>query len=374
MCGILTYIDAPVVRLPSLLASGLHAQYDRGCDGAGYVLIPSAVTELPIVRRFLSPFHSMLQLEKDLAMFCKAAKRATLIFHHRWPTSTANLTHCAHPIEAMDGSLLVHNGIISNAHALRAKHEKRGIVYTTLDGVKFNDSEALAHDVALAMQHPYKNKKGIYYNLKSVGSYAFVRYDPKSSIIQFARNDGSPLNLKVLHDNTTVVSSQVDEILGPSKEWVNVGSGFITELNLKTNVVDHIRFHYRKEQVVHIKTSGYQQYYDTDGRFQYDDEGVAHFSCGSANEPIPTTQQMLEQLEIFDDDGDFPQLPDPEEIVMSDKPSSAASPYIPTKYRIANKHIESLSVPSVVAKADKGWLSVPKKKFNDRKQRQAAKS
>jgi hypothetical protein len=84
-----------------------------------------------------------------------------ILFHHRYPTSTANTKNTAHPFTTKDyfgdrHYILVHNGHISNAYSLKGQHEKLGISYQSASQsgglTKFNDSEALLWDLALTLE------------------------------------------------------------------------------------------------------------------------------------------------------------------------------------------------------------------------------
>lgn len=96
-----------------------------------------------------------------------------ILFHHRYPTSTVNVKKAAHPFSTRDffgdtQYILVHNGHISNSKELRLKHKELGIdYYSKLDDKTFNDSEALAWDLALTLEG--KQEK-----LEARGGIAFV--------------------------------------------------------------------------------------------------------------------------------------------------------------------------------------------------------
>ena len=109
-------------------------------------------------------------MESQLLRFKDTANE--ILFHHRCPTSTPNISEMAHPI-LVDNPLLkskyylIHNGIISNEDEKKKEHNARGFIYTT-EAVEqqvyqfaggnsvmyekescFNDSETLAVEFAL---------------------------------------------------------------------------------------------------------------------------------------------------------------------------------------------------------------------------------
>ena len=120
-----------------------------------------------------------------------------VMFHHRWPTSTANVRRAAHPFSTGDyfgdtKYVLVHNGHVGNSYALKDNHEKLGITYTSeLEDGSFNDSESLLWDVALTLEG--KQEK-----LEAYGGIAFVAakvVGGEITHLYFAKNAGRPLNL-----------------------------------------------------------------------------------------------------------------------------------------------------------------------------------
>jgi hypothetical protein len=100
---------------------------------------------------------------------------------------------------------VIHNGIISNDDILRAEHLKNGFAYTTeitkkwitlqntYEESMWNDSEALAIDLALAIE----SGKAIEAN----GSIAFIalqyeKISGKAIALYYGRNEGNPLCLE----------------------------------------------------------------------------------------------------------------------------------------------------------------------------------
>lgn len=126
-----------------------------------------------------------------------AKKDSSLIlFHHRYPTSTANTKQTAHPFSTKgyfgdNEYILVHNGHIHNAYSLKYEHEKLGIKYSGLDGeFKFNDSEALLWDFALYQEGQIDKPK-------AYGNIAFIcvkKYKGKLDKLYFGRNN-NPLHM-----------------------------------------------------------------------------------------------------------------------------------------------------------------------------------
>lgn len=131
-----------------------------------------------------------------------------MMVHHRFPTSSENWISQTHPILVSNECLkhdylVIHNGVISLPGELKQEHEGLGFQYTTayieyssfskLQTPKFNDSEAIAIEVALFIE----NKSNI---IKASGTAAFMalqinKETKKITQLFFGRNDRNPLNM-----------------------------------------------------------------------------------------------------------------------------------------------------------------------------------
>lgn len=203
MCGIVYTERKDGGQVCNTLIKRYKHQIHRGTDGFAFLAIAeNYVTNL--VRR-----RTDREIMKDL----REETASRILFHHRFPTSTANIPSATHPIVVENDMLdhnyyVVHNGVLQNEDVLRKDHEKKGFVYNTIvknamthrgvDGElyfgeekeTFNDSEALAIDLALYLDG--KSTK-----LESAGSIAFICIqtdkDDKVLNLYFGRNDGNPL-------------------------------------------------------------------------------------------------------------------------------------------------------------------------------------
>jgi glucosamine 6-phosphate synthetase-like amidotransferase/phosphosugar isomerase protein len=132
-----------------------------------------------------------------------------MLLHHRIPTSSDNKLKQTHPFLVDNGSLqfkylLVHNGVIRNDDELKKEHESLGFIYTTENGIKFNDSECVAIEVARFIE-------GQIDIVGTKGSNAFMclqinKKTEKVTQIFFGRNEGNPLNMSKTR-NKMIVSS-----------------------------------------------------------------------------------------------------------------------------------------------------------------------
>lgn len=205
MCGII-YAKSRGRNVNKLVLKRYEAQKARGSNGFGYV----SIKEGKLAE------HILQEKEHDIRKLVKDNFTHEMLFHHRLPTSTANLYEAAHPIEVDNDSLkykyfVAHNGVISNSKELYDKHIKLGFQYTTelrketriitrdrqihdSVEVKFNDSESLAIELARYVE-------GISDSIDTRGSVAFVMFQiskEDASLVRvfFGRNDGNPLNIE----------------------------------------------------------------------------------------------------------------------------------------------------------------------------------
>lgn len=195
MCGIVYCAGLDGQPVNKLVAHQFNKQRSRGTEGFGFLDNTSGrIIRATKERKILSKLRNN--------------KSSDILFHHRYPTSTDNVKNACHPFSTRDffdkKYVLVHNGWLTNAHELKAEHEKLGITYASIqpDG-RFNDSEALLWDVSL-----YLNGKQD--GLKAEGAIAFicVERSDTTNVLHFGRNS-SPLNMSL--DNRTLMLSSEGE-------------------------------------------------------------------------------------------------------------------------------------------------------------------
>jgi len=180
MCGLI--YARSVFPLPFIRKQYLE-QKSRGSNGFGYIALQNGkIVENIRLKYEHETLHSLL----------KQKNADEIMFHHRAPTSTPNLEYCNHPIiaEKKDKNFaLIHNGIISNCHELKAKHEKEGIAYKTIIENQFNDSESLLHELIGNIT----DEKLI----EAEGSFAFIlmeyNKDNTASKLYYGTNGTCPL-------------------------------------------------------------------------------------------------------------------------------------------------------------------------------------
>lgn len=213
MCGLI-YVKNLKGKANKAVIKRYHKQSLRGSDGFGFCSLSQGIMQK--YKRYTDEAETLEQL--------KALQADEILFHHRFPTSTANLPEANHPIlikRAKFDYYVIHNGVISNAKRLKAEHNLAGLDYSTeLEEVtkwmiggktyqsgkttSFNDSEALAWDLVLLLE-------GTQDKLQSEGSIAFVCLvtdkQGKAIKLYFGRNTSNPLNYE-LNDNFFAIASE----------------------------------------------------------------------------------------------------------------------------------------------------------------------
>lgn len=205
MCGIVyskSLVGKPVNRT---IKQRYLAQRRRGTDGFGFYT--------PETDRLT---HNVR--EGRILSLLRRNKSTEVLFHHRMPTSTANVRNACHPFSTKDyfehNYVGVHNGVLWNEDELRKEHEKLGIDYVSeqIDGA-YNDSEALIYDIARYIE-------GQVTHLTAEGSIAFIvcqrDKNGKPTGLYFGRNEGNPLVMRKTKKSFTLSSEGKGESILPN--------------------------------------------------------------------------------------------------------------------------------------------------------------
>ena len=220
MCGIVGFTSRRRGACPALV-NGLRRLEYRGYDSAGVAL------ESDRDLRVFKQTGKVSALDRLLAERLPESERDDYrlgIAHTRWATHGLPTEVNAHPHVADGGNLaLVHNGIIENYAALRAKLEKRGCVF-----VSQTDTEVLAHLVAVfdsgdflsAVSQALKRVEGTY------GVAVISRRHPGEMIV--ARK-GSPLVIGI-GEEETVVASDVSAIVAHTRQVIYLDDGDVARI------------------------------------------------------------------------------------------------------------------------------------------------
>lgn len=217
MCGIIGYVG-PQPATPILLGGLRRLEY-RGYDSAGLALQEPG-GRLVAVRSVGKVARLAERVKQTLAEPRQAA--ATVgIAHTRWATHGAPTEANAHPHFSADGGLcVVHNGIIENYRAIRARLEAKGHAFTSE-----TDTEALAR---LIGEH-YRGdlRKAVGQALAQVeGAYGLaVMAAAQPGVLVVARK-GSPLVLG-LGDGETLVASDASALVAHTQRVIYLDDGDI---------------------------------------------------------------------------------------------------------------------------------------------------
>lgn len=209
MCGLVHGKRKNGYPIANAILKRFDKQRSRGTEGFGYVSVENGYIK-NVVRA---------ETETEIKKRLKNEKASEILFHHRRPTSTPNYKELAHPIVVKNKLLdydyyIIHNGVIRNSHELKRKHEEKGFEYQTEMTeitttkikigektyskesslvTKFNDSEALATELALF----FDGKKG---TIDTQGAVAFIAYqtrkDGKVIKMHYGKNTINPLTVE----------------------------------------------------------------------------------------------------------------------------------------------------------------------------------
>jgi glucosamine--fructose-6-phosphate aminotransferase (isomerizing) len=220
MCGIVGAVAQRNV-VPILL-EGLRRLEYRGYDSAGLVIINGGLKRVRSVGRVAS-----------LAADCAAQQvHGHLgIAHTRWATHGAPSEANAHP--HVSGSLaVVHNGIIENHEALRARLKAAGFAFTSE-----TDTEVIAHLIALY----YRQSKDLLAATRAAvaeleGAYAIGVVSEDSPHRLVCARKGSPL-LIGLGIEENFIASDVSALLPVTQRVVYLEEGDVADIGLLTVTV-----------------------------------------------------------------------------------------------------------------------------------------
>jgi len=136
MCGIVGYIGK--ANAASVLIGGLKRLEYRGYDSAGMALLDGDKIIVSKAAGKVANLSEKARMNWSPELFQRAA---TGIAHTRWATHGPPTEVNAHPHLDQSGDIaLVHNGIIENYRALRARLENNGHIFYSE-----TDTEVLAH-------------------------------------------------------------------------------------------------------------------------------------------------------------------------------------------------------------------------------------
>ncbi len=224
MCGIIGYVGKQSAT--PILLGGLRRLEYRGYDSAGLAL--QTATGGLVSARAVGKVARLAEKVRQSVPAAVQANAHVGIAHTRWATHGAPTEANAHPHFSADGRLcLVHNGIIENYRAIRARLEAKGHAFASE-----TDTEALARLIGEHYQGDLR--KAVGQALAQVeGAYGIaVMAADEPGLLVVARK-GSPLVVG-LGDGETLVASDAAALVAHTRRVIYLDDGDIAVLTPDT--------------------------------------------------------------------------------------------------------------------------------------------
>src|SRR5271154_242793 len=214
MCGIVAYIG-PKEAYPIILKGLKRLEY-RGYDSSGVALLNEDGLKVYKKKGRVSELEESL-VGKDLHAHAG-------IGHTRWASHGEPSDRNAHPhCDAERRIALVHNGIIENAAALRARLEAQGVVFESE-----TDTEVLAHLIAAMPDETLGEAVRAALRLVT-GTYGLAVVDTRHPETLVAARNGSPVILG-LGEREMFVASDAAALVRHTQSIVHLDDGEIAVL------------------------------------------------------------------------------------------------------------------------------------------------
>ena len=218
MCGIVGAIAQRNV-VPVLL-EGLRKLEYRGYDSAGIAVVNNGLHRLRSVGRVASLSEMADKAKTDAPIG---------IAHTRWATHGVPSERNAHPHISRDGLAVVHNGIIENHEAIRARLSGAGYEFTS-----DTDTEVVAHLVHFYLDQ----KQDLFTAVRSAiadltGAYAIAVLSGEKPDRMIVARNGAPLLLGV-GKGENFCASDASALLQVTKRIVYLEDGDVAELQRET--------------------------------------------------------------------------------------------------------------------------------------------
>ena len=213
MCGIVGYIGPQNAQ--EVIINGLKRLEYRGYDSAGVAILNGDLA----IRKQKGKVGELEDILRH-----KALGGHIGIGHTRWATHGFPNDVNAHPHVSADGDFaLVHNGIIENYQALRARLQSRGFEFKTQ-----TDTEALVHLIDdVRKSTGLTLEKAVAQALTQVvGTYGIAIVSANDPDLLIAARKGSPLILGVREDeNEYFISSDASAVVEHTRRVVYLNDG-----------------------------------------------------------------------------------------------------------------------------------------------------
>ncbi|HET7650229.1 MAG TPA: glutamine--fructose-6-phosphate transaminase (isomerizing) [Gammaproteobacteria bacterium] len=214
MCGIVGAISSRDV-VPTLVEGLLRLEY-RGYDSAGLVVLGDRIRRVRSVGR-VSEMQARANAENLHGLIG--------IGHTRWATHGGVTEDNAHPHISRDEIAVVHNGIIENHDAERARLQTLGYTFHSQ-----TDTEVIAHLV----HYFYSQSGDLFAAVRSAvseltGAYAIGVVSLKSPDVVVCARMGCPL-LIGLGENENFIASDVSAVLSATRRVIYLEEGDVAEI------------------------------------------------------------------------------------------------------------------------------------------------
>ncbi|MBO1767239.1 glutamine--fructose-6-phosphate transaminase (isomerizing) [Allobranchiibius sp. GilTou38] len=235
MCGIVGYVGSE--QAAPILLEGLTRLEYRGYDSAGIALLTGSGPKVA---------HAVGRVRDLQAALPKRLSGKVGIGHTRWATHGPATEANAHPHRSADGRImLVHNGIIDNATALRSELEADGVQFTS-----DTDTEVLAHLIGRS-EAPGLEDRVIEALQRITGTYAVAVLDAQLPDRIVVARQGSPLIIGI-GDREMFVGSDASALVRHTSQVVHLDDGelaIVTAGGYETFTADRARTSKQPEEL-----------------------------------------------------------------------------------------------------------------------------
>jgi glucosamine--fructose-6-phosphate aminotransferase (isomerizing) len=247
MCGIVGAASAR--NIVPLLIDGIRRLEYRGYDSTGLAVIDTTA-EQPVLARLVSTARVA-----DLALQAESLRLVGTvgISHTRWATHGAPTPVNAHPHTSGGEIAVVHNGIIENYEALRAKLQMQGYLFATE-----TDTEVIAHLV-----HSHWHAAGGGDLRRAVeaaiaefhGAYAIAVISTREPGRLVGARQGSPLVVGYGEDDH-FLASDAAALLSVTRRVAYLEEGDVADLRRESCVITDAHGERVERGIVNVEASG----------------------------------------------------------------------------------------------------------------------
>jgi glucosamine--fructose-6-phosphate aminotransferase (isomerizing) len=243
MCGIIGVVGDD--HSVSTIIDGLSILESRGYDSAGVATVsPDGVMH---TTKFASGIEATAIVK--LRMCQNDHQNDTYgVGHTRWATHGGKTDENAHPHwDDKKRIALVHNGVIENAHCIRAELEKTGVIFRSQ-----TDTEVIAQLIGTYLDRGESLDVAIKHALaKLEGTWGIALI---SSLIQntlFAARNGSPLVVGI-GKGTMYVASEPSAFSNHTREFIALHNGEFARITPEGTTLDTSRIEHAEEEIIEL--------------------------------------------------------------------------------------------------------------------------